>query len=276
MKGISVFLLIVLSMLIAGCTKESPISPSSELVVVRAYLYANEPVSDFQLTKTLPLGSEATKAPPINNAQVFLVKNNVRYTLMASPGDSGYYHYPGRDLNVQAGDGFQILIQYEGQNIDAETTVPPAPEGITLSSDKLILSSDFSPGAGGFWAGDTTQTVKVSWKAESNALFYVVVENMETNPDTINTFRPTGNQPVRRMISAPTSSNEYRIQRFNLSYYGRHRVKVYRVNQEYADLYESRMQDSRDLNEPLTNIHNGLGIFSAFNSTEAFFMVTKP
>jgi len=48
-------------------------------------------------------------------------------------------------------------------------------------------------------------------------------------------------------------------------------VSVYRVNQEYADLYEGRRQDSRDLNEPSTNIENGLGVFSAFNSDSTFF-----
>ena len=42
-----------------------------------------------------------------------------------------------------------------------------------------------------------------------------------------------------------------------------------------ADLYESREQDSRDLNEPLTNISNGLGVFSAFNSQTALFEVVE-
>ncbi len=43
-------------------------------------------------------------------------------------------------------------------------------------------------------------------------------------------------------------------------------VRVYKVNQEYANLYRSREQDSRSLNEPLTNVQNGLGVFSAFAS----------
>ena len=30
--------------------------------------------------------------------------------------------------------------------------------------------------------------------------------------------------------------------------------------------FENRTQDSRDLNEPPSNIRNGLGVFSAFNS----------
>ena len=49
------------------------------------------------------------------------------------------------------------------------------------------------------------------------------------------------------------------------------RIRLYRVNQEYADLYEGRVQDSRDLNEPPSNIVGGLGVFSAFASSEEIF-----
>ncbi|MEM6800841.1 MAG: hypothetical protein AAF696_05525, partial [Bacteroidota bacterium] len=57
--------------------------------------------------------------------------------------------------------------------------------------------------------------------------------------------------------------------------FGQYSVKVYHINQEYADLYENREQDSRDLNEPPSNITNALGVFSAFNSQETFFEVVR-
>ncbi len=79
----------------------------------------------------------------------------------------------------------------------------------------------------------------------------------------------------RRFVFPPTNRNEYRINAMQLTHLGKHIVKVYRVNQEYADLYGSRQQDSRELNEPLTNIHGGLGIFSAFNSASAIFTVEE-
>lgn len=52
-------------------------------------------------------------------------------------------------------------------------------------------------------------------------------------------------------------------------------VKIFWVNQEYANLYDNLEQDSRDLNGPPTNIKNGLGIFSAFNSQNVYFEVKK-
>ena len=62
-----------------------------------------------------------------------------------------------------------------------------------------------------------------------------------------------------------TPSDEYEYHQ------GLESPRVYRINQEYADLYGSRQQDSRDLNEPLTNNRNGLGVFSAFNSQAVYF-----
>ena len=84
-------------------------------------------------------------------------------------------------------------------------------------------------------------------------------------------MRPPGGRGPMRFISAPGSSNEYQVNRFMITHYGDHLVRVYHVNQEYADLYISRQQDSRDLNEPLSNIDNGLGVFSAFNSSSVTF-----
>ncbi len=50
---------------------------------------------------------------------------------------------------------------------------------------------------------------------------------------------------------------------------------MYRINAEYAQLYGNRTQDSRDLNEPPSNIRNGLGVFSAFNISSVFFEVAE-
>jgi hypothetical protein len=279
MKRICACLPVFVWMLLSYCTKESPTVPSQEMIVVRAYLFAGEPVSDIQLTNTIPLGSQETKAPPINDAAVSLSKNGVRYDLVPSAGDSGYYHYPNNDLVVQAGDRFEIDVLAPGQEATGATTVPPAPDSVAISSDTLVVSDDTTaygpPWGGGSAAWDSAGTLTVTWKSSPSALFFVVVENMESNPDTIETHWRFSGAGTGRMVSEPTSSNQYRIRRFDLSYYGRYRVTVYRVNQEYADLYGSRQQDSRDLNEPLTNIQNGLGVFSAFNSSEVYFEVVK-
>ena len=60
-----------------------------------------------------------------------------------------------------------------------------------------------------------------------------------------------------------------------LETYGTHVAKVYRVNQEYADLFQNDTQDSRDLNAPPTNIIGAFGIFSSFASDSVVFEVVR-
>lgn len=267
----AILLLFVVLAFIMGCTEDTLLGPSAESMVVRGYIYAGEPVKDIQITTALPLGSEETSAPPVNNATVALVRDGKVYTLVPSAGDSGYYNYPGEDLTVQSNDIFTIQVEYNGQLTTGTTTVPHPPESVTISNTKMVIPSDFRPR---FEGPDSTKVVEINWLQDTGSLFYVVVESMEDNPDEIELFGGFGGDRIGRKFTFPPSSiNEFRLQMFSLQYYGDHVAKVYRVNQEYADLYESRNQDSRDLNEPLSNIQNGLGIFSAFASSNVEFTV---
>jgi hypothetical protein len=75
---------------LCGCDSASPLLPENELLVVRAYLYAGEPVTDVQLTSTFALTSDDATGRSINDAKVILEKAGKTYLLTASSGDSGY------------------------------------------------------------------------------------------------------------------------------------------------------------------------------------------
>jgi len=260
-----------------GCHTDSPLAPSPSLVVVRGYLYAGEAVQDIRLTGTLPLGSENTVAPPINTAQVSLLKAGEKYDLVASAGASGYYHYPSTDLRVEPGDEFQIQVRYQDQWITAVTTVPSPPLDVTISRTTLRLpdfDTMFQMREQGISMDSlrSMTSVAVNWQQETGALYYVVVKNLEDNPVSSDVQFRGGPRPF---ISQPMPVGSYNVNAQMVTHYGRHEVKVYRVNQEYADLYQSRNQDSRDLNEPLTNIENGLGVFSAFSSQSVYFTLEQ-
>ncbi|MFH0990039.1 MAG: DUF4249 family protein [bacterium] len=256
---------------LSACNEGSPVESSAELVVVRAYLYAGEKVSDIQLSHSIPLSSGDSLAPPINDATVSLTKSGQTYQLTCSPGDSGYYHYGGNDLQVNSGDVFSLEVLYHGKRVTSSTQVPPSPEAVTISSDKLIIPSGSDLP---FFRLDTNRII-VEWSNPTSDLYYAVLENIETNPEQIFLNNDMLNRARGRFISPPTQSNRYSINILSLTYYGRHSVKIYRINREYANLYQSRQQNTRDLNEPLTNINNGLGVFSAFNGVGVQFTVIK-
>ena len=259
-----------------GCSSESsPFTENTDMVVVRAYVYANEPVNDVKITSTIALGSENQSGPPINDAQITLIKDEQRYVLKLSPGDSGYYHYDGSNLSIQTGDQLKIEVYYFDKIASGETTVPPPPVNVKVSRDVLIVPEigGFGFGQGGFTIDTTVSQTTVEWENNNASLHFVVMANLESNPQAIYTDRPFF--AGRRFLSQPTAQNSYTLRFNNITHLGLNSVKVYRINQEYADLYQSRTQDSRDLNEPLTNITNGLGVFSAFNSDSILINVIE-
>ena len=94
--------------------------------------------------------------------------------------------------------------------------------------------------------------------------FYVNLINIDANPTAIDSWFGSA---LQDFVFPPINDDSFAIRLPFITHLGNHRITVYKVNQEYVDLYESREQDTRDLNEPLTNINNGLGVFSAFNQT---------
>jgi hypothetical protein len=256
--------------LLTGCSNTGLNPQDVQIAVVDAYLFANESVDDIRLSSLIPYDSEDTLAKPINDADVTIKQDSRVYRLAAS-GDSGLYMYPDSDLTIEESKTYEIEFNYYGKTISAKTTVPPKPRGVSISADTFYIDED-SIGPGSF--RDTTNWEYITWENEDNDYFYMVIENVEENPVSID--RDTTFFRGFRFMSAPTRSDSYRINpMITFKQYGRHRAKIYRVNQEYADLYESREQDSRNLNEPATNINNGLGVFTAATCDSVFFEVQK-
>ncbi len=261
-----IFMLLLACAALCACDSNSPLLPESEKLVVRAYLYSGEAVRDIQLTSTYAITSEDTVGAPINNATVTLEKFGKVYPLVLTPGDSGYYHYAGSDLRVEVGDRFTISVARENERVTATTDIPPAPQNVQLSATEFVVSASPTP--------FDTSSITVSWNNPDESFYFVTVENIETTRTPINDRLPFP-RGAGFSRSRPIRENRYQIRRFDLTYLGQHRVRVYKVNQEYANLYAFGQQDSRNLNEPLTNIQNGLGVFAGFSSVELGFTVKR-
>jgi len=272
MKKYSILSIMATLSLLTGCQENGLLLPEQELVVVRAFLFAGEPVTEIQLKTTYPITSDETDGGPINDASVSLLRNGTTYPLVASPGDSGYYHYPGADLQVNVGDEFELLVEHNGKEIRATTAIPAEPEAIAISHSIYTIETPVFNGSPVIF--DTSQ-VKVSWEAEDDAYYFIVVENTETTLTYIDERLGEVLKFLRTFRSRPVQDREYIIRRFDLTYLGNHEVRVYRVNQEYADLYAFGLQDSRSLNEPKSNIENGLGVFAGFSSSMVELFVNK-
>jgi hypothetical protein len=262
-------LLMLLILVSAGCNN-NPAFPNDTQVVLQGYLYANQPVQDIQVMSSFAIGSSDTGNMPISNAAVALLKNGTRYKLTPSPGRPGYYSYTGNDLAVTTGDDFTIEVVVGTQTVTAETIVPKKPDQVRLSIQTISFQLDSVQSRLGVRTRvNSSDSAVVTWNNPSSDYFFVVVESIDPARQLI---RPDSTF-TRRFVSDPINQSQFLVNNNAILYTGRHVVRVYHVDKEYANLYRSRTQDSRTLNEPYTNVNNGLGIFSAFASDSLLFNV---
>jgi hypothetical protein len=265
----------LLSMTLAACESDLEfIAPDPDIFVVQAYLFADEPVKDVTVTGVLPIDADSTEvAPVISDAAITLVRDGVRFELAATSGEPGHYSYLGNDLLIGVGDVFQLEAVVDGKMATAETVVPLPPVGLALSEDSLVAPTFGGGGRGGRGGGAALQAgITAKWSNSNRRLHFVVIDNVELNPEILPTTE-IFSRFAARIVTQPTAADSSVVRILTLTHFGLHRLKLYRVNDEYADLYEGLEQDSRNLNEPPSNIHGALGVFSAFSADSAFFRV---
>lgn len=273
MKRLFLFALLLMGL---GCDTQNFSPYDSETVVVEGFLYAGVPVDSFYVSELIPLISDEDSTYEISDAELYLVWNDIEVLLTPMSGNNGYYEYTGSEISIEAGENYQMKLAYARKEITATTTVPTPPTGLTLSMDTIAIAeiNDFED----MQDRNDTLLIEVQWDNSAGDFYYVTVQNIEANPSDINQmeFGGMGGRPNFRFTTEPTSLDVYNIRTMELSQYGTHRVVLYHVNQEYADLFESYDQDSRTLTEPLTNINNGVGIFTSFSSDTTYFEVIHP
>ena len=269
----NLFILLSIIILFNACDEEQP---QSDKFVIEAFLFAGEPVDDIYIKSTFPISESEDISEPIGNATVTLFKEGIAYNLIAS--DSiGFYHYPDSNLTVETGDVFSLEVNYDGVTATAETIVPTPTTGVVASPDTLFFPGLIIGAGGTDEEKDSVNAIlgglrmTATWDNPNGDYYYMTVENIEEFGLSI---FPLIAQPFLerfKFVSEPSNGTSISILGVGLTTFGTHKVTVYHVNQEYADLFLNQEQDSRDLNEPPTNINGALGIFSAFNSGEAFF-----
>jgi Domain of unknown function (DUF4249) len=266
----------ILSLFSLQCSQEEKVTDN---YVVEAYIYSNEAVKNIKITETLPIQTTDTIAPPIKDATVVLKKANKEYTLQFDEKTKTYF-YPQSDLEVKPNDVFTIMVKSKNRTATASTVVPLATKGLNLSDNKIhipqIQINLYTRAQ--VTALFASARLNVNWDNTDNQLHFISVESLDKfDPIFPSNFPPSVITLFRtfRFVSAPNRLNTYQIIGLSLETYGRYRVKVYRVNKEYADLFENQRQDSRDLNQPPSNITNAFGLFSAFASDSAFFEVVR-
>ena len=251
---------------------------SAPKFVIEGFIFAGEPVNDIRIKEQISVSDPDSIERVITDAEVVLIKENVRYLLDYSEGN---YRYFGNDLLVETGDVFRLEVTVEDRMAYAETVVPEPTSGLRISDDELIVPPILLTFGLLERLNELFFTARLTaqWDNPNDELHFIVVEPVFSEIDSIfpTDFPQEGIDFLSSFKFAPQALeiDTFSIIGIAFESYGRHRAKVYRVNQEYADLFNNPEQDSRDLGDPPSNVVNGFGIFSAFSADSVFFDIVR-
>jgi len=262
MKKIIYLITLSVLVLFSSCTEEN-ITPESDydIAVVQAFLEPDQEVS-VHISKMIPFTEEEyTGETTIDSADVFVNYNGTEYLLSPVIGEPGKYVSLDTTLKANSGDSYNLSFDYNGYVVTSNTTIPSIPANVALSSSVLYVDPNV------IGPGSVQNPIIVSWSNPENAYHLIVVEYLESeyNP-IIENLDSTNFDQFRKVSTEPILETSYDLKaRQQMMFYGTYKVNIYRINEEYVNLYENVSQSSLNLTEPLTNIENGLGIFTGVN-----------
>ena len=279
MKSFNKILSVLSILIISSCEDVPDFELGKSEPVVEAFIYEGEPIDDIYLKKTTPFNSGNSSEPEIiTDALVTISKNDQDFILSAKSDQPGRYFYDGNDLSINIGEKYQLAFEYEGKMISSNTTIPSEPEGVSISPKSVRIPEIKTLLDLRIFRESFQKTIDIVWNNNDGSYYFLVIQNIEKGfPKSIDPTDVLGGLGINfEFTTSPTQESTLRLRPLiHYTQYGTHKVTIYHVNKEYALLYETSGQDSRDLNEPYTNINNGLGIFSGFSSQEVYFEVTK-
>jgi len=255
-----------LSVLLVSCDSLDVQTATTDQAVVEGYLYADHLIS-IKVTKESVYGKDSINIP-LSGLQLKVSDGTQEEILMES--SSG--NYTSQTLTAIAGKTYSLQFTYNNKTLSATTVIPQKPQNFKESANTLAVPSF----TGGF--GTTAPTIpdpiKLTWTSDMTDYYMVVAQNVNPSASLINDNGDT-NRPKRIFRNEPTQSNSNLLDFKNFSYLGMHNIILMKLNAEYAALYKTTDNSSQNLTAPISNITNGLGIFTGINSDTLYVFVYK-
>lgn len=256
--------------LFSSCEDNTLENFGTTTTVVQSYLYAENPVDSFYISESINYFDTSDVVATFDNLLVNISDGTDSYILQ--PIGNGYYQ--NLDLIIQSGTTYSMEFENEGTVISAETYVPEKKE-ISISLEQISIERVTA--GGGMMPPTQTDPITVSWENNDNEYYYVIVQNIEANPEYINeNFGNFGGGQRPQIITEPQIVSNYNVDtRQDIQFFGTYQIVVYRVNPEYAALYSTSEATSSSIVEPATNIENGLGIMTGISTDTILFEVNE-
>lgn len=266
MKKLIIYLPFLL--LFMACEQEDVSTLETETAVVKAYLFAGQPLDSIKIRQSISNASEDSVAIAIENVDVTISTDTETYPLE----HVGMGVYQNLNVLVDVNQSYSLEFEHNEEVISAETYVPDFREA-TISTTEITMDKIEAGTMPNF--GELPDPIELEWDNSEGEYYYVVVQNIEDDPESINELFEGGGRAFR-FTSEPQAMDFYAIDpRRELQQFGMHQIIVFRVNPEYAALYETSGTTSTTIAQPPTNIENGLGIFTGVSSDTLLLNVKK-
>ncbi|MDR2388256.1 MAG: hypothetical protein LBD89_00510 [Tannerellaceae bacterium] len=205
------------------------------------------------------IGEDFVLSKPVAGLQP---RVNDRTLEETSPGS--YALDLGEDT-IRGGQEFRLGFSYEGRQVSAVTVAPSPPTGLKIEPSTIVFS------AWGAYFGasaeDTTEIV-LSWEDPGGDFYQLYI--VSPGSSTVNTS--SGPVPGRRMMQ-PFRGNRQVLRPMDFPAAGYYTIYLYRVNKDYAELYERI--SSTDLANPVSFVENAMGVFTSLSVARTGFTVTE-
>jgi len=266
MKNIVYAAALLMSGILVSCGKEliTSITPDN-VAIVESYLYTGDSVITLKVSKILPFAvdtSDATEYISGLNPQI----NGMALTETGS----GIYTLNLGDKRIQPGELYVLKFLYASDTVSSSTVIPGKPLNFTISSNTIYTDRITSSG-GGMPSGPPAD-LTLSWNNPDESYYYVLIQYLETTRDYIN-YRSESLDLSDTTSISPMNTSETRLGTRNLNFFGSYRVILFKVNNDFVDLYQQSSVNSNNITTPVTSIKNGFGVFTGMASDTVFLEV---
>lgn len=251
------------AVLAISCDEIEPDLPTTARPVVQAYLMPGR-VAEVKVTReTFFLDADTLIA--ITDLDMSVEAQGWLYEMTPQGGGM----YLNKDLVVEEGRTYNLLLKYNDLLVSAVTNIPSKPKDFKQSATSMAVPTIADGFSNGF-----PDPIELTWSNPDGRYYLVVVEVAQENPKLINSGN--SNRPPFAFRNDPTQADRYLLRPQQFQYYSLYRVILYEVTEDYAALYQTNGTSSINIKTPATNVKNGLGIFTGMNSDTLFVDIKKP
>lgn len=255
MNAIQWLSMFTIILMIVSCEEINIKTANNDVPVVESYIVPGNKIN-LKIYKQLVFNSADTTNKMLDGLAV-TVTNGVKTIMLNNLGNG---EYESSQLIFSETDEYFIDFEYNDKKVSSSTRIPEKPIGLYCPVS-TIEAMTFTPGMG--MGSERPEPIELSWSNPDAEYHMLVVENIEENPVLIN---EQTDRPARSFRSMPTQASKQELPPVSFTYYGMHRIILFRLNAEYAALYEKLGSNSLDIEAPPSNIINGLGIFTGINA----------